>query len=405
MSLPGLSEINKKVTSDSVKALQILAIIISLGLIGTIVFALQTETWTKFVSFSIVGLMVAGASLLAGGLLGFLFGIPRTLQQSDNPEPEQSNPGSEKGINYLANTNLEQISDWLTKILVGVGLTQINIIPEKLGQISNSVAAGLGGSEESRIYALANILFFVISGFLFGYLWTRLFLPGAFRQADLSILENRVEKASQEVKQVNKKLEELELQAGFDASALSMVQRQLNPSTDVPAVTQEQLNQAIKLASKPVRVQIFNQAQLLRSNSWRDEKQKMELTIPIFNALIENDTNNEYHRNYGQLGFALKDKQPPDWNAAEIALTKAINLRGDWREFGWLFYEFNRAFCLINKDVNFLSDQPSDKEIKDRILADLRASVKSDLESLILDDPVIKKWMSLNKITLRQLNK
>ncbi len=32
-------------------------------------------------------------------------------------------------VNYRSNTNLEQISDWLTKILVGVGLTQQTFFP------------------------------------------------------------------------------------------------------------------------------------------------------------------------------------------------------------------------------------------------------------------------------------
>jgi hypothetical protein len=404
------SEIVKKDNSDSIKALKTLAILIAIGLLGTIAFAFQSGNWTKFISFSIIGLMVAGASLLAGGLLGFLFGIPRTLQQTVNLESNQSAPtdnrsGEDKGINYLANTNLEQISDWLTKILVGVGLTQINVIPEKLGLISGLVAKGLSDTDESRVFASAIILFFIISGFLFGYLWTRLFLPNAFKQADLSVLENRVEKATQQVKQVNKKLEELERQSELDASALSLAQRQLNPSTDVPAATQEQLNQAIKNASKPIKIQIFNQAQLQRANNWQLEKQRMELTIPIFKALIEDDINNEFHKNHGQLGFALKDKQEPDWEAAEIELTKAINIRGNWYENGWLFYEFNRAFCLIKKDSNFQSDQPSDTETRGRILADLKASYAGDdLKDIVMETPIFQKWMKLNKVTARNLN-
>src|SRR5438034_887916 len=41
-------------------------------------------------------LMAAGASCLLGGLLGFLFGIPRTLQ-SDRPEPASQDRRSPQG--------------------------------------------------------------------------------------------------------------------------------------------------------------------------------------------------------------------------------------------------------------------------------------------------------------------
>jgi predicted secreted protein len=58
--------------------------------------------------------------LLIGGLLGFLFGIPRTLQQEASQATEQNRKDRPQETNYAVNTNLDQISDWLTKILVGV---------------------------------------------------------------------------------------------------------------------------------------------------------------------------------------------------------------------------------------------------------------------------------------------
>ena len=64
-----------------------------------------------------VGLGVAAAATAVGAFLGFLFGIPRTLQGNTTPGPDEI-------ADYRPNTNLEQISDWLTKILVGVGLVK-----------------------------------------------------------------------------------------------------------------------------------------------------------------------------------------------------------------------------------------------------------------------------------------
>lgn len=400
----------KRENPESERALFMLMVMMLLGIIGIIGYALQAPNSSKFVSSAAIGLMVAGSSLLIGGLFGFLFGIPRTLQQDTPFEPVRNNGSDssedeEKLANYRANTNLEQISDWLTKILVGVGLTQITVIPEKLYAVATAVAGALDNTDGNRVFAVAVILFFVICGFLFGYLWTRLFLPGAFRQADLSALVNKVDRANRDVKQVNMKVRELEKQAEIDANALNLIQRQLNPSVNIPPVTQEQLNDAIRFASSPVKVQIFTQANLMRGENWRIDKPKMELTIPIFRALIESDKiDKKFHRNHGQLGFALKDQTTPNWEESEAALTEAINRRGSWEENGWLFYEFNRAYCRIMRDEEFQKERASKPEAKDNIFADLSAAAQSELKEIIRNNPNIKKWMSLNNVKVRDLD-
>jgi hypothetical protein len=78
----------------------------------------------------------------------------------------------------------------------------------------------------------------------------------------------------------------------------------MNPSGEVPLPSQKELDDAIEEASKAVKTQIFYQAEKIGSN--RRTKVKMERTIPIFEALIHSDKGDEYHRNYGQLGYALK---------------------------------------------------------------------------------------------------
>jgi hypothetical protein len=399
----------KSDNSYSEKALRTLWFLILAGALGIVLFALQVSNWREFFSATAIGLMLAGASLLIGGFLGFLFGIPRTLQQerpvtltSNTAEPRAEN--TDQSVNYQANTNLEQISDWLTKILVGVGLTQINKIPTALQQVSQSISVGIGGTNMTPVFVLPTILFFLICGFLFGYLWTRLFLPGAFRQADLSTLINQVKEARTEAKQATNKVSEFEKQRELDAKALILVLQQLNPSKDIPAPTQEQLNEAIKAASQPVRVQIFNQAQNLRSENWQKDKEKMALTVPLFRALIECDTDGRYHRNHAQLGYALKDQMKPDFAVAEAELTRAIELRGSWQDNGWLFYEFNRALCRIKGDEGFRAGQASKPDVREKILSDLHAAAQDDyIIKVLLEDPDIRKWMSQNSVTRKDL--
>jgi hypothetical protein len=78
-----------------------------LGGAATWAYASQFPNPTPIFGFSgMIGL----ASLLVGGLAGFLFGVPRWRASGE------LGATAERG-RFLPNTNLEQVSDWLTKIL------------------------------------------------------------------------------------------------------------------------------------------------------------------------------------------------------------------------------------------------------------------------------------------------
>lgn len=411
-----MSDPDNNSARPSEKALVALGIACGVGLLLVLSYAANTTSLGAFFSVVSVASMLAGASAFVGGTLGFLFGIPRTLQDESGSsrketrgEDEDEQPTKTRSFGYRANTNLEQISDWLTKILVGVGLTQINGIRAGIGDLTAYVAPGLGGRNDSQVFALTVLTFFVVVGFLIGYLWTRLFLAGALRIADqaaIGELETRVLKVAKTAAETNERLHNIERQAELDSKALSLVTRQLNPVPGLPGVMQDELNSAIASASRPVKVQAFNSAWQNRSENWRDPrtKQKMELSVPIFRALIHDDIHDEFHRNHGQLAYALKDKSDPDWVEAEKEFNKAIELRGDWRHTGWLFYEFNRAICRIQNDEAMKQGVASDAQTRDAIRADLKvASEVPELRSILMADPVVEKWMVLNKVTKRQI--
>jgi hypothetical protein len=104
----------------------------SLWTVIAIIFfgARQSAPWIAVAA----GLAVASAAEVSGALLGFLFGIPRVLaaDQSRNHDSRRNQMSDA----IIANTNLEQISDWLTKILVGVGLTQFGELSRLRGGCS-----------------------------------------------------------------------------------------------------------------------------------------------------------------------------------------------------------------------------------------------------------------------------
>ena len=338
-------------------------------------------------------LLLSGAFLVLGMFMGFLFGIPRSLQSEGLPPPPDKNQSPEMRqeaqrlrTQYRANTNLEQISDWLTKILVGVGLTQLGSLPDYFSEAGNyfGVALGSPDSETAARIAIGMIIFFSTCGFLLGYLWTRLFLGGELARADReAVSEEQVREIAEE-------------QAQVDANAISMVTRYLSePSTKISV---DELKAAVEKASAPVKVQVFYKARETRSESWQknEDKPRLERTIPVFEALAESDTERRFHQNHGQLGYALKDKRNPDYAKAETELTTAIEIRGPANKEGWEIYEFNRAICRIKQDVSFREGRQSSPETRDKILADLKIAIQAFPD--LFGDSDIRDWLERNKV-------
>ena len=165
------------------------------------------------------------ACLLVGIFIGFLFGIPKILQGgSQNPPPAPAPSGQGGGSNPPApppspgsspatvisyqqqvNTNLTEISDWLTKIIVGLGLVNLKQIHPHLTALATILAGALDKPTTnghvaplSIAFAYGIIITYTILGFLFGYISTRIYLAGLFRKADEESLD--IQKALSETK-------------------------------------------------------------------------------------------------------------------------------------------------------------------------------------------------------------
>jgi hypothetical protein len=351
------------------------------GLPGLALYAAAEESWSALG----VSLMVGAAAFLAGALLGFLFGIPRTLTaQADGVPIERRGRGWE----YRPNTNLEQISDWLTKILVGVGLVQLGQLRESFGDLVDYLAPGLGNDGTARGFALALLVYFVIGGFLAGYLVTRLRLAGAFAYADRASLDAFVTRVARRT--VDERAEQ-------DAKALALVAQQLDTG-DAP---RSELEATVKAASRAAKIQIFLQAHQQRQASWKDDKPAMERTEPVFRALIASDERREYHRHFGELGFVLKDKTRPDWSEAEQLLETAIKIRDARKARGYRIYDFNLALCRIHLDPAFETGEPSEPERRELIVSDMRTAAKGAYSNRVLrENPEVNRWLQANGLSI-----
>jgi hypothetical protein len=135
----------------------------------------------KGLVFAVLGI-TAAASWLAGSLLGFLFGVPRfqseRVQTRDVVDP----------ATYIPNTNLEQISDWLTKLIVGAALVQVREIGDAIGQISILISAQINAPGAASM-AGGIVIFDTCAGFMWGYLWCSLRI---FREMAASLKDKTI---------------------------------------------------------------------------------------------------------------------------------------------------------------------------------------------------------------------
>lgn len=127
--------------------------------------------------------MATGA--FTGGIIGFLFGIPRLLNRwqrdtrdADDVATRQAGGASfsERGL-LLSNSNLEEVSDWITKIIVGMTLINLPNVPGWLQRYSDWLAASLGAASSATSAAGVFIAILTVAAclldFLFMYLQTR----------------------------------------------------------------------------------------------------------------------------------------------------------------------------------------------------------------------------------------
>jgi hypothetical protein len=331
-----------------------------------------------------VGLLTAVSAFAAGALLGFLFGIPRSVaahrvEAKEAAAAESKSTAEEAAAaaqRFAPNTNLEEISDWLTKILVGVGLVQIHQAGGAIEDLANGLAPGLGS--DGYTVAVALMVSFSITGFVSAYLYTRLRLQSAFELASV-------------IKQAIKE------RADTETSAIALVQEQLTPGGD-NRPTLAALTDALKAATPGVRSQAFflarrQRQETLGEGSDEEETEFTRLSIPVFRALIDCDTDERFHRPRAELGYALMTQKPmPDFPAAQAALDKAIKVRKPVDASRTPGYELNRAYCTVAMEHGGVSTEP----VIDAVCADLSAGLAAGGK---LDDEkrtTIKQWLTNN---------
>lgn len=125
----------------------------------------------------------------AGALVGFLFGVPKsiTTTQSNGSTTSTTAPATTAGSGLQVNTNLDKVSDWLTTIVTGLALTQLVRLPSYADRFAAFIGHDFPAEPHIHVLAVAMLLYFPLLGFFTAYIATRVILSRVFKRADESL--------------------------------------------------------------------------------------------------------------------------------------------------------------------------------------------------------------------------
>ena len=274
---------NPKERDESRDFLGQMTIFAVIGCLGIFLYSIRFWASGQFFRIFGVGMLVAGAALLSGFLLGFIFAIPRVgakrkkASSSQAEEADDPNSGAQRG-SVLYNGNLVEISDWLTKIIVGVGLVELHAIPGKLGEWSYYLASGLlpasctgsAACAESltsgQAAGLAILLFYSTLGFLRGYVWTMIYFQGDLERKLKEAEEERENERRKQLTANSMISAEASINKNRPDEAMTTIDKAIenDPRNGFPVITKARIlkRQAVlfKEPDSPDRMRLLKQA-------------------------------------------------------------------------------------------------------------------------------------------------
>jgi len=295
--------------------------------------------------------------VLAGALGGLLYSIlldgELELPSWSKKNPNNLNPG------------------FLGEIFVGIGgsLIAYKFLPQELGK------PGL----EITIF---------VTGLVGGY------GGKAILDAALSKVIDRIKTADLAKEKAESQAKELEEKTYIRNLVNQQIQEGLNQSE------LSELKEKLEGASDDVKKIVFNLAHDARSLGRRTLtfKDRVNRTIPIFEALVASDNNNASYN--AELGYAYISSQPPDLNQAISYLDRAIELRipGSSTEGDSWKYEMNRAIARIGLG----NSQSRDDILKDLFAVEQRKRLAQAIDEYESDgvdggNNSIKNWLIQNQ--------
>ena len=179
-----VSQGTKESNSELSKVNYVFLVAIGIGLVAINFFGKTSADKATIVLWAV-------ASLSIGALVGLLFGIPRMRQPYSKSATGMPHDNKIEGkqVQPEINNNLIEVSDWLTKIIVGLGLVELNQLPNKIKIIIHPLVKSID-NEQAEAISSAVLLLFVSVGFLAAYINARTVIAVMFRRSDDKLLDD-----------------------------------------------------------------------------------------------------------------------------------------------------------------------------------------------------------------------
>ncbi|HEY5248646.1 MAG TPA: PASTA domain-containing protein [Dermatophilaceae bacterium] len=150
----------------------------------------------KSIGIGVTAFLLFTAAATLGAALGFLFGLPRSrfaeqvnAGQSDTAGSEAISSQAPASTRYLTNSNLIKVCDWLTTIVIGLGLVNLGSILPAMQDLGAALKGPLGGASYAGAVGESILIGGALGGFLLVFMWTTI----RFRQL-LEDSERQLEK-------------------------------------------------------------------------------------------------------------------------------------------------------------------------------------------------------------------
>lgn len=166
-----------------------------LGMVPVIGFPITIPEMGGRILF--IGIILGIAAFLSSFFMGTLFGMPKR--------------NNEKESDYSLNNSLVEISDWLTKIIVGLGLVNLKEIPGYLVSLGEYVrTSSKYDGQLLNIYSIGIVIYFGFLGLYIGYNYMRLVLSNKYKYADDNLIRKELEMAHEKINEAKEEMHQKE---------------------------------------------------------------------------------------------------------------------------------------------------------------------------------------------------
>jgi hypothetical protein len=268
-----------------------------------------------------IGLLLALASFISCFFTGTLFGMPKRNIKN----------GTEN--DYALNNSLVEISDWLTKIIVGLGLVNLKEIPSYFLNLGEYVSASTKYKGELlNIYTISTVIYFGFLGLYIGYNYMRLVLSNKYKKAD----DRLIRKALEEEKAKALKLKEESNQKDL----------KINQIEDIIKDKEQIAETLLKKINEPVILQTNIKSavqKMMHSKDVNDDKKTIEQYIDkmMANAKLKL-----------QKGLTFNDNDPQNGQWGKHAINNERELMANIIEETKGLYKIKLKVISTNPDNN-----------------------------------------------------